>query len=120
TSSKYEDENLQQAIGFAEKELKASNFPYQQIWHSIIAHLYEQYFNNHQYQILGRTPLQDPSTSNFEFWDAHQFYNIISLHYLQSLIPAKQLQEINAKDFQPILTKALNTQNLRPTLYDIL
>lgn len=115
------DEAFHNAIQNCENNAAKSSFPDNAIWQSITAQLYWNYYQQNRWKILDRTKISSSTNiSDFEQWDASRFFEKISQLYLASLNNSKKLAAINIERYQPILTKAVNTENLRPTLFDLL
>ncbi len=89
------------------------------IWNSISAYILNQYYSANSYKILQRTA-QNTLPEDFEEWSADQFYAQIANLYLQSLAPQSLLQDIQVSEYAKIFTASQNTENIRPSLYDIL
>ncbi len=107
-------------IAFAIQEANMTAFPYNAIWNSIAAQLYWNYYQQNRWQILQRSQVADTEETDFSFWSADRFYREVSRHYLRSLHDGEQLQRINITTVDPLLVKGENTEQLRPTLYDLL
>ncbi|MBS1628563.1 MAG: hypothetical protein JST27_00755 [Bacteroidetes bacterium] len=112
-------------IAFAEAQIKTTDFPFQAVWRSIAAQLYLDYYQNNRYLILDRTNQaeeQEPDAANtdFEQWDANQFFRHCSTLYLRSLEEAGRLKSVSIAAFDPVLQRGRNTRLLRPSLFDLL
>lgn len=109
------------AISKAEEQIQKNTFPIKNIWQSIAAQLYWNYYQQHRWDIINRTSVsQETQIEDFEQWDAKRFYQTVSALYEASVSKATELAKLNIHLYDPILTKAINTQLLRPTLLDIL
>lgn len=109
------------AILRAEKEMANTTFPVNAVWQSITAQLYWNYYTANRWKILGRTRTSDNTAINdLEQWDAARFFDKIASLYNASLSKANELKQLNIADYDPILTKGVNSRNLRPTLFDLL
>ena len=113
-------------ILFFEKELKDSKFPTKQILHSMLGDLYWTYYQENRWKILDRTTVEIPKEKNqnskidIETWSADDFYNIAHKNYMASLTEETSSKMLLINSLTAILDKGINTEKLRPTLYDFL
>lgn len=90
------------------------------LWQSITAEMYWNYYQNNRWQILRRTTLEVNTSTDIATWDARSFYHKVAGLY-QASIEQKQLLRNTAVDkYAPLIIKGVNTQLLRPTIYDLL
>lgn len=89
------------------------------ILQSLLAGMYDQYFLANRWKIYGRTST-DTIQEDFQTWDQLRFMQTITDLYLASLSQAWPLQKAPVEDYREILTKEENSEQYRPTLYDIL
>lgn len=100
---------------------RATAFPENAIWKSITAELYWQYYSQNRWQIMNRTKLAtNVPNPDFELWDTDRFYTTIAKLFQSSITRAKELEQINIKQYAVLLSKAINSESYRPTLYDLL
>ena len=115
------EENADSAnIAFAEKQAATTAAPEKNIWYSVAAEQYWNYYQNNRWQILQRTAVAGEAPADFAQWDAAQFYKKVSSLYLASLRGADLLKHTDISYFEPLIVKGVHTQHLRPTLYDLL
>ena len=114
-----EEDSEHENVNRLSAAIEESQLPERQIFQSLLANLYQQYYEYHRWEIMDRTATQSPA-EDYLTWDASRFHEEISRLYLASLEPADQLQALPIKDFEPILVKAKESSRYRPTLYDIL
>lgn len=110
----------EEAIAAANKHLQESDGVQKAIWQCIVANYYWEYFQNHRYQVLGRTAVVGNASGDFKTWDAPQLVAKVSDLYRQALSPAAELQQISADDFMPLLIDGKNAKLFKPTMYDVL
>lgn len=121
TTFERSEEDWKTAILECNTHSKETSFPEKAIWESITAQLYWEYYQQNRWQILTRTKLQTKEPNpDFELWDAYQFYQTIGALYQSSIAAAQELEQINIKQYAPLLHTAINTASYRPTLYDLL
>lgn len=90
------------------------------VLHSMIAEMYQTYYNQNRWNINSRTNLAGYVPEDIREWTSNLFQNKIQKELEASLQPARLLQETPISKFDAILEKGKNTQELRPTLYDFL
>lgn len=90
------------------------------VLHSMIAEMYNHYYNVNRWKIDQRTDLVGYVPEDIREWTANLFTQKIKEELTASLEPAKLLQETPVSDFNVILETGKNTSDIRPTLYDFL
>ena len=115
------EEAYQEAITKAEGYAKQKTFPINEIWQSVAAQLYWNYYQQNRWQIMERTSVSSETTiEDFQQWDAQRFFNRISELYEASVSRAKELEQIDISKYDAVLIKGVNTRTLRPALLDLL
>jgi uncharacterized protein YfaS (alpha-2-macroglobulin family) len=117
--SQLEEDGDVQSILRLQKELAAAEFPVQPILQSILAELYNRYWQQNRWQIQERTTTDDFIPEDIRTWSAEQFLSESARLYLASLADPRTRQTPLA-DFKDITLKAENSEGLWPTLYDLL
>ncbi|MCX6318570.1 MAG: MG2 domain-containing protein [Bacteroidetes bacterium] len=102
-----------------EKEIQISAEPVKGILKSLLAQLYENYFEQHRWQLYDRTKTREFKKTDIATWDAEDFHATISGLYLQSLEAKMTLQQTKLEPFNALIIKG-NMRHLRPTLFDLL
>lgn len=119
--SKFEEEHLLNAIYTFEKEIETAKSPEQQILHTLLAELYQWFYQQNRWVINDRGVVVDFDQTDLNTWDAVMINKKIRMHYLESVLNHEQLKDIKLKDFEAIL---INTEStafaLWPSLYDLL
>lgn len=115
----YKEQSFDTAISEIKTEIETAKSPAKQILYSMLAEVYEGYFNANQWNITKRTPLE-VNLDDFETWDAAKFGKEISLCYKHSLENAETLKNTDISEFSVVLEGDSTNRNLRPTLYDLL
>ena len=90
------------------------------ILHSMIAEMYDYYFDQNAHKIYRRTELTDYRPSDIREWTANLFKEKIKHEFTLSLQPAHLLQQTPINRYNLILEKGKDTPLLRPTVYDFL
>ena len=93
--------------------------PARSILQSLLARTYQQYFQNHQWQLYNRTNTVNFVKKDMTTWSADDFSDKISSLYLASLGEDKLLEQTKLDSYEPIILKG-NVRYLRPTLFDLL
>jgi len=121
-----EEEADVQAIQLVEQDLKTAQFPARPVLHSLLAHLYARYYDNHRYQLYDRTRANtdtaDQSRADLRTWDAARLGAAVVEHYRASVQDEPRRQQQLKLATLGYLTRGGSTEGrkLRPTLYDLL
>ncbi len=94
-------------------------FPYSSLYHSLCAELYWRYYQANRYRFLNRTYSPDEG-NDMRSWSLKHLTDIAIKHHLKALEQKEQLQKIPLSQWKDILVEGVNTENLRPTLYDFI
>lgn len=89
------------------------------ILHSLLAKLYQQYFNNHFWRINDRKKTTGSKQTDLATWGVADFTETIQQHFTQSLENAVLLQQTAVSGYDAVLKRG-NARSLRPSLYDLL
>jgi len=101
--SKFQEDYVISSIQLFEDELLSANNVERQILHSLLAELYENYYNDNRWEINQRATLVNNDDNDIASWDALSFSNKISEHYLKSVEEEKTLSEIPLTAYVSIL-----------------
>lgn len=115
-----EDDFELEIIEKFKSEIAKANLVEKAILQSILAELYQNYYQENQWEINERTEVADVTSEDFRFWTESQFQKSSSNLYLKALENTKQLQNESIKNWNYLLVKADETEYLRPSLYDLL
>ncbi|MBC7874060.1 MAG: alpha-2-macroglobulin, partial [Ferruginibacter sp.] len=102
-----------------EKEIGSSKEPVTALLKSLLAELYNNYYQQHRWQLYARTKTEKFDKADIATWGAEDFHKKIGELYLQSIKEKKLLQQSKLEPFEAIIIKG-NMRHLRPTLYDLL
>ncbi|MGF1558736.1 MAG: MG2 domain-containing protein, partial [Flavobacteriaceae bacterium] len=115
-----EDAQLKIVTDFR-SEIEKADFPTKNILESYLAHMYWQYFQTNRYQFYDRTKTEvKVDAVDFRTWDLNTLFEEINHHFEASLANREQLQTILVSQFDELLYKQPNSENYRPTLFDLL
>ena len=87
--------------------------------HVLIAKQYQEYFNNHRWQLYDRSNTSTLKKDDILSWSADDFLKAIETEYLLSLKDKDQLKNTSLANYDAILHKG-DAEHLRPTLYDLI
>ena len=90
------------------------------ILHSLLAELYQMYFNTQRGKINRRTPITGYVPRNMAEWTSNIYNEKIFQHALDAVKAQPQLSEVNCLAYKEILVLGKNSPALRPTMYDFL
>lgn len=90
------------------------------ILHSMIAEMYNFYYDQNRWMIDRRTDLVGYVPDDIREWTSNLFKQKVKEELALSLQPAKLLQQTPVSKFNAILETGKDTPALRPTLYDFL
>ncbi len=103
-----------------EKEISESIFPTNAILQSILADFKWQYLQQHRWKIYYRTKTTEIINTDFRTWDLNALFTSIHTDFKNSIANNIALQNLSISNFNYILINETETENLRPTLYDLL
>ena len=89
------------------------------IWHSCMAELLQQYYQQNQWRIMDRTPIEGDVPTDLNVWDLQTLVRQTLYHYQKSIENVELLSNIPIKDYKDLLD-SLTSEAYRPTLYDFL
>ncbi|MBV9986588.1 MAG: hypothetical protein JO301_02850, partial [Chitinophagaceae bacterium] len=108
------------SIKLVQAELDGSSDIIQKaVLHAIIANEYLRYFQDHRWNLYGRTATSGFVKTDITTWGVADFTAAISSNFLQALKPAAQLKQKKNAEYAAILISG-NHPELRPTLFDLL
>ncbi len=113
------EDNEPLSITEIEKEIAGSREPATSILKSLLAGMYQSYYQQHRWQLYDRTKTTQFKKEDIATWDAEDFHKKISELYLQTIKEEKLLQQTKLTAYEAIIVKG-NVRHLRPTLYDLL
>ncbi|NVO83273.1 alpha-2-macroglobulin family protein [Hymenobacter terrestris] len=123
-----EEEADVKGIALLEADVKTAQFPARPVLHSLLAQLYGRYYDQHRYQLYGRTNVAarpdtaDQSRADLRTWDAARLAAAVVRHYQASVTdePRRQ-QQLQLADLG-YLSRGADAAGRarRPTLFDLL
>lgn len=115
-----DDDNDIEIVRKFEKEINDSKGVEKAILQSILAEMFADYYNSNQWDINDRTNTEETSGTDFRFWTENIFRQKITELYLSSIENSKILKDQPISNWDYLLEKEKETQDFRPTLYDLL
>ena len=102
-NSFFSEDFLVSAIRDLETEVKQAQEPTKQILQSILAEVYEKYYENNQYRFHDRTRLDPVKTDSLQTWDLNTLMKVIYRNYLASLENSQLLQSLPVSAYKAII-----------------
>ncbi len=124
-ASKYamtlEEDSQLKIINDFKTEIKTAKAPTKNVLESYLAGLFWQYFQQNRYRFYNRTTTDvKVDTTDFRTWDLTTLFKEISMHYEASLADEALLKRTPVSRFDVILNQQSDTEEYRPTLFDLL
>ena len=124
-SSKYaltlEEDAQLKIINDFKTEIAKAKFPTKNVLENYLAGLFWQYFQQNRYQFYNRTKTDvKQDSTDFRTWDLTTIFKEISSHYEVSLENETDLKQTPVSKFDIILSQQTDTDEYRPTLFDLL
>lgn len=107
------------AINRLREEVNGAAFPEKNILQSMLGQLYQKYQDENYWRLTNRTTIADYKPEDLATWSTEQIQDESAKLYLASVEDAR-LRSTPLKNFDPILLPGVNTEGLRPTLFDVL
>lgn len=117
-----EEEATIAAVDYAKSQLGLLDETGRAILNSVMAELYQTYYNQNRYQLLDRTALETNSEQDMRHWDLPKLQTVTDQTFTASLPAFNRFDTIPAKEYAAILLTpdAEESYNLQPTLFDVL
>ena len=124
-SSKYaitlEEDAQLNIINDFKAEIEKAEFPAKNVLESYLAHLFWQYLQQNRYQFYNRTKTDIKiDSTDFRTWDLTTLFKEINIHFDASLDNEERLKQTLVSEFDLILNQESDTEEYRPTLFDLL
>jgi hypothetical protein len=128
----YREDAATSSIREIKSEIKGSQEPARQILNSILAEIYQSYYQNNRYRFQDRTQVLNNTSDSIQTWDLKTLTKKTSDTWLLSLKNAAILKSIPIGNFEDILVNresqgkrkttegSVQNKSYRPTLYDFL
>ncbi len=118
--SRFEEDYIVKSIELFKNNLKDATSPEKQILESLIAEMYQSYYNANRWTI-NKLKITNDDNTDISTWDAVKFNREISKYYMASVCDDTELSKIPLKDYSDILIHADSSETtLFPYLFDLL
>src|SRR5687767_3777360 len=114
-----EEDSSVKALERLEQEINTYPEPAKSVMHSLAGQWYGQYLQTHLWELRNRTEFGGTPGPDIRTWGMRHHIDKIHHHYEQSLM-WQGLKTAPVENYALLLTEKQNTDDLRPTLYDIL
>lgn len=116
-----EEDGQIKAIFNLEQEIDDAKSPVKEILQSAVAQLYQNYMNDNYWRFRNRTDTDEFTPEDIRTWSLEKLAKETARLYQES-VANKDIKRVAIKDFEAIVSENqnYNTDQLRPTLYDIL
>lgn len=118
--SVYQEDTYEKSILRTQLEIQTAKAPVKQILHSILAELYQRYYQQNKWQILSRSQTVNFATDDLKTWDLKKLVSASIENYGLSLSEKDLLSKTAISSFDSILVKQKDSEKFRPTLFDFL
>ena len=118
--SDFQEDFLVKTIIDIKEEIKKSGKPEKQIFHSILAEVYWNYFSSNRYMFFNRSETVNYKDDDIKTWDLKKIMKEIISNYLLSIENPEILKRTSLTKFDLILEKEKGSKIYRPALYDFL
>lgn len=109
-----------EAILFLEEALGEADFPVTAILQSALGEQYMNYLQNQIWRIRQRSSISEEAGDDIQTWSAEQLIQKSTSYYLASIATPETLQALAVGTFDALTRGGENTDQLRPTLFDLL
>ena len=119
--SQFEEEHIIKSIDIFKREIETASTPEKQILQSLVAELFQTYYNSNRWVINSREIVSENDSEDINTWDALTLNKEIEKYYSASLQNEKELSKIPLKNYNAVLLQgdSANT-TLFPYLFDLL
>jgi uncharacterized protein YfaS (alpha-2-macroglobulin family) len=114
-----EEDGYIKVLNKLEVEAENADFPIKSILHSMLGEMYHSYLQQNYWRLSERTSTPEYKSDDIATWTLEQLIASGTLHY-ECSVDDNRLPKVAIEDFRVIFTGEVNTQKLRPSLYDFL
>src|SRR5581483_7214453 len=117
----YEENDVYNSIYRMNDEIKDSHYPLTPILHSMLADIYQQYYNRNRWKFSQRSQVVNVKMDDISTWDLKTLFDQIIKHHMLALQNADSLKRTPINIYDAVITQGYtDTRKLRPTLYDFI
>ncbi len=115
----FEENDVYNSIYKINDEIKTSSYPLTPILHTILADIYEEYYDMNRWKFSQRTEVINVKMDDISTWDLKTLFNQIIKQHLFALQYADKMKQTSINIYDDVIDKGSDDgQKLRPTLYD--
>ncbi len=115
-----EEEPLVSILIRINSDLPGLETPVKQIVHSLLAEIYQGYYEQNRWRFNERTTLNNPKGNDIRFWDLERLNSEMLQQLDLSLAESKLLKDSPIDHWGTVLEGDSTLRSLRPTLFDLL
>ena len=115
-----EEDNRENNIFYLDTLIARAKVPARNILQSMQAELFQSYLQRNRYKLYDRTQLSSEVSNDINTWSLAKLNTSIAALYKTSLQNESVLKTTPLNGLDAIITKGVNSRQLRPTLYDFL
>lgn len=117
----FQEDDVYHSIYKMNDEIKNSSYPLTPILHSMLADIYQQYYNRNRWKFSQRTEVVNVKMDDISTWDLRTLFDQIIKHHMLALQNADSLKRTPLNIYDEVITKGTEDgRKLRPTLYDFI
>ncbi len=117
----YQEDDVYNSIYKMNDEIKTSSYPLTPILHSMLADIYQQYYERNRWKFQQRTEVVNVKMDDISTWDLKTLFDQIIKHHIAALKSADSLQRTPLNIYDDVITQGTEDgRKLRPTLYDFI
>ncbi|NNM94798.1 MAG: hypothetical protein HKL88_04950 [Bacteroidia bacterium] len=115
----FEENDVYHSIYQMNDEIKSSSYPLTPILHSMLAEIYEQYYQQNRWKFAGRTEVVNVKMDDISTWDLTTLFNQILKQHLLALKDSLKMQHTPVNIYDDVISESSEEgRKLRPTLFD--
>ncbi|MGP8216435.1 MAG: alpha-2-macroglobulin family protein [Bacteroidia bacterium] len=117
----YQEDDIYNSIYKMNNEIKTSSYPLTPMLHTMLADIYQQYYQRYRWKFSQRTEVVNVKLDDISTWDLKTLFDQIIKHHLLALKSADSLKRTPLNIYDDILEQGTSDViKLRPTLYDFI
>lgn len=118
-SAQTDETDINNTIALIKKEIGNTSSPaHQSLLYLLVAHTYQNYADEHSWNIYNRSSTKKFAKNDIATWGADDFTTAVNEAFDKALANGAVLKKTLLKPFEAVILKG-NSENLRPTLYDL-
>jgi len=102
------------------KDAAIMHYPYNAVYHSIVAEMYWMYYQNNRWKFNSRSETINFQNDDIKTWDLNKLADACIKHYEKSFESEDSLKRTPISEIKAVIDLGKGTEGLRPTIYDFL